>query len=54
MGSILVIGMWALCGWACYSIAKAKKRNKELWVVLGVFFGIIAVVIVSVLPSLPS
>lgn len=54
MGSLIILGMWALCGWACYSIAKSKSRNKELWVVLGVLFGVFAVIIVSVLPNLPS
>jgi len=49
---ILMLGIWGMCGWACYSIAESKKRNKEVWAVLGVLFGFIAVIIISVLPTI--
>lgn len=54
MNGAFILGIAALWGWACYSIAKSKNRNKELWTVLGVLFGIFAVIVVSVLPNLPS
>ncbi|MFN5136932.1 MAG: hypothetical protein ACK6CP_05645 [Pseudanabaena sp.] len=49
---LLMVMIWGLCGWACYSIAESKKRNKELWAILGVLFGFIAVIIISVLPAI--
>jgi hypothetical protein len=53
MEGIIVI-LWVLCGWACSSIAKSKNRNKELWSVLGVLFGIIALAVIFLLPQLPG
>ncbi len=49
---LLMVMIWGLCGWACYSIAESKKRNKELWAILGALFGFIAVIIISVLPAI--
>jgi len=54
MGSAVILIVWALCGWACYSMAKSKNRNKELWAVLGVLLGIFAIIKLSVLPNLPG
>jgi hypothetical protein len=48
----LMVMIWGFCGWACYSIAESKKRNKELWAALGILFGFIAVIIISVLPTI--
>lgn len=53
MEGILYFAIWATCGWACYSIAKSKNRNKELWTVLGVVFGIFAVIAISFLSTIP-
>jgi drug/metabolite transporter (DMT)-like permease len=52
MESAIVFILSALCGWICYSIAAKKKRDKELWAVLGVVFGIFAIIIIVVLPKL--
>lgn len=41
---LLSLILWALCGWACYSIAEKNGRNSALAAVLGVFFGLLAVV----------
>ena len=49
-GVILVLS--ALCRWACHLIAKSKYRNKELWMVLGVMFGILAIIILLLQPNL--
>jgi drug/metabolite transporter (DMT)-like permease len=54
METAVMLAVWALCGWACYQMAQSKNRNKELWAVLGVLFGIFAVIILSVLPNLPG
>ena len=52
MSLLLVIGLWACCGFACASIVKGKNRNEQTWFFLGVLLGIFAVAIVSVLPAL--
>lgn len=49
---IVMMMIWAFCGWACYSIAESKRRNKELWAVLGVLFGFIAVILIAFLPAI--
>ena len=54
MEGIIVFAAWGLCGWACYNMAATKNRNKELWAVIGVLFGIFAVIIISVMPNIPA
>lgn len=49
---IITVMVWAFFGWACYAIAQSKGRNKELWAILGVLFGFIAVIIISFLPAI--
>lgn len=43
MDFILTLVVWALCGWVCYKIAGNNGRDTTLAVVLGVFFGLFAV-----------
>lgn len=52
MDAIFVIATWAICGWLCHQIAQSKRRNKEMWAILGVLFGFAAVLIVAVMPTL--
>lgn len=40
----LAIVIWALCGWACYSMAENQGRNKALGAALGVIFGVFAII----------
>ena len=47
---LLITFFWV---WVCYSVAESKRRNKELWAVLGFFFGIFAAITISLLPTLP-
>ena len=37
----------------CYNAAESKRRNKELWAVMGFLFGIFAVITIALLPTLP-
>jgi nitrate reductase NapE component len=53
MGSLVTLAVWALCAYACYNIAKSKNRNKELWTILGIVFGLFAVVAISFMSNLP-
>ncbi|MGC9505167.1 hypothetical protein [Baaleninema sp.] len=53
MANLILLVGWGLCGYACYAIAKSKNRNHALWAVLGFLFGLIAVIIIAVLPNLP-
>ena len=41
-----------LLAFGAYSIAKSKNRNKVAWAILGFLFGIIALIIVALLPKL--
>ena len=43
--------VWCLCSWACYSIAKSKGRSEALWAVLGILFGVFAVLAIAILPE---
>lgn len=43
METLLVLIVWALMGFWCYKIAEKHNRNKGLAAVLGVLFGIFAV-----------
>ena len=43
MDFILTLVVWALCGWGCYKIAENNDRNTTLAAVLGVLFGLFAV-----------
>jgi heme/copper-type cytochrome/quinol oxidase subunit 3 len=37
-------------GFVCQQVAQKKGRNPTLWLVVGFLFGIIAVIIISLLP----
>ncbi len=54
MEGLIVLTVWGLCGYASYAIAKSKNRNGHLWAVLGILFGLIAVIIVAILPNIPG
>lgn len=45
--------IWILLAAACYYVAKDKNRNAVVWGILGLLFGIFALVIVALLPKLP-
>ena len=47
---LLISFFWV---WVCYKVAESKRRNKELWAILGFFFGIFAVIVISIMPNLP-
>lgn len=44
MELIITLALWFLCGWACYSIAENNGRNAPLAAVLGILFGVFAVI----------
>lgn len=50
MDLIISVAVWCLFGWACYSQAQKKNRNETLWAVLGVLFGIFALIVLLLLP----
>jgi len=51
---IFLLGIWALLVWGCVSIAKGKGRSAVAWALLGVFFGIFALVLVAMLPRVDT
>ena len=38
------------CALACVHIAKQKNRDTTVWALLGIFFGVFAIVLVAILP----
>jgi biotin transporter BioY len=49
---MLSLIVWLLFAFICGWIAKEKNRNVGGWVVLGLLFGIISLIIVACLPKL--
>lgn len=43
-----------LCSIACVSVAAAKNRNRFVWFVLGLFFSLAGLIVLAILPKLPS
>lgn len=43
MDVLISLVVWLLCGWGCYKIAENNGRDKTLAAVLGVLFGLFAV-----------
>lgn len=41
---MLVLIIWLICAFICYSIADKYNMNKTIWAVLGALFGVFAVV----------
>jgi hypothetical protein len=41
---ILILAVWVGCAAICYSQAKKKNLNVALWTILGLLFGIFAVI----------
>ncbi len=50
----IVIVCLSLCAILCAVIAYKKKRKVETWFFLGLFFGVIALVVIIVLPKRPE
>lgn len=48
--SIVVLVIEILFAFACYSVARSKGHSPVLWGVLGFLFGLIALIIVALLP----
>lgn len=47
---MILLLLWAAMGFVAMQIAQKKGRNPALWMVVGVVFGIFAVLTVSLLP----
>lgn len=45
MDILFSIILWILCSYACYKIAKKNGRNTTLAIIMGLMFGIFAVLI---------
>lgn len=46
--------LFLVCGSICYSLAKEKNRNKAFWVVMGSFFGPLAIPFIYFAKSQPA
>ena len=49
MNPILLAICWLCFGSGCAKIAKKKNRNPSTWFILGIFFGLVALVIILIL-----
>lgn len=57
MEALLILFLVAIpivCAFGCYRIALSKGRGAGLWGVLGFFFGLIALLIIALLPSVKA
>lgn len=54
MSELFVVVFGVVTGFICRSIANHKNRRPELWFVLGFLFGLLAVLVVAFLPTLPA
>ena len=51
--AILII-QGIICGFFCHFIAREKGRNPKAWFVLGLLFGIIALITLAAIPSVST
>lgn len=51
---MIEILIWCLFAYGSYTIAKSKNRNETVWAVLGVLFGIFALIVVALLPKVEN
>ena len=50
MEGLIWLILWAAMGFVCMQIAQKKGRNPTLWLIVGFFFGIFAVLVVALMP----
>ena len=43
--------VWCLCGFGCYKIAEVKGYEPMAWALLGVLFGIFALLVIALIPN---
>lgn len=51
MDLLITLIIWAACAFGCYKLAESKNRNAIVGAVMGVLFGIFAVVVYAFLPT---
>lgn len=49
MDFIITLIIWAACSFGCYKLAESKNRNAPLAAVMGVLFGLIALLVYACL-----
>ena len=49
MDLLITLIVWAACGVGCYKLAESKNRDKTLGAVMGVLFGLIALLVYACL-----
>ncbi len=51
---IIALTIWIASIFGCYKLAVDKNRSVDGWLLLGVFFGVIALVVIAILKPLPK
>lgn len=54
IGVVVILALWALVGYGCYSVAVGKGRRGGLWFILGMLFGLLALLWVALLGPVPK
>lgn len=54
MSTLLTLAMWVLFGLACAYYAKERGRKPMHWFFIGLFLGIIGLILLFILPSLKN
>lgn len=52
--TVVILLLWGGLGYGCYRLAQQKNRNAPLWFVLGVLFGLLALLILALLRAVPK
>lgn len=52
MEGLITLILWGALGFVCMKIAQKKGRNPTRWLIVGIIFGIFAVLIVALLPHI--
>ena len=48
---MFVLLVWCLCGFGCYKIAEIKGYDPIAWALLGVLFGVFALLVLALIPN---
>ena len=43
--------VWCLCGYGCYKIAEVKGYEPMAWALLGILFGVFALLVILLIPN---
>jgi F0F1-type ATP synthase assembly protein I len=54
MELIITLLVWAAFGWLCHEMAKTRGRNTTTWTIMGLLFGLFAVIVLALIGKAES